>query len=337
MANTQYPLVSVTIPVYNTESFVARCLNSVLQQTYPNLEVIVVEDCSTDNSRQIVKDFLQNNANTASSKKFTLIENERNEGSALARSKGLQAAQGEWLLWLDSDDFWGNEQIISLWVERAMQSNSEVVVSDYYADYPRKIVTHRVPRIAQGKQFAYALLRGETQGFLHNKLIRKDLFLQRSMPWVAGENLLEDLGALIPFFYQTERVDYFDLPTVHYVQYNSGAYTKNVRSQSVQKMLSLVHRLEQVLAPECLKDSLLRESMPFVYWIIIRMLAEKAPLQDYPQIASIASQTRSSVWQLSLPFYDRLTLYLQTQNTLTFPLGRLMTCFKRRVKNFLRN
>lgn len=90
------PLVSVVIPCYNNASFVTASVNSVLSQDYPNIEVIVVDDGSRDNSVEVLEQF---------GDKIRLIQ-QPNQGPAAARNTGLQAAQGHYIAFNDSDDFW---------------------------------------------------------------------------------------------------------------------------------------------------------------------------------------------------------------------------------------
>lgn len=93
------PLVSIIIPIYNVEKYLGECLDSVLQQTYPNLEIICVEDASGDRSLEIAKGYARKDA------RIKLIANEVNRGAASARNIGFMQAQGEYTYYLDSDDF----------------------------------------------------------------------------------------------------------------------------------------------------------------------------------------------------------------------------------------
>lgn len=96
------PLVSVILPVFNTEKYVTESVESVLNQSYKNIEVICVNDGSTDKSLEILKDF---------SKKIVLVDLEKNSGIAAARNAGIEVAQGEYLAFMDADDVWTPEKI----------------------------------------------------------------------------------------------------------------------------------------------------------------------------------------------------------------------------------
>ncbi|WP_277640134.1 glycosyltransferase family 2 protein [Wolinella succinogenes] len=92
------PLISVVIPMFNRSKTIKRCLDSVCSQTYSNLEVIVVDDCSTDNSTDVVENYSDN--------RVRLVKLEKNSGAQAARNNGILNANGEWIAFLDSDDTW---------------------------------------------------------------------------------------------------------------------------------------------------------------------------------------------------------------------------------------
>lgn len=92
-------LVSIIMPSYNTEKYISESIASVQKQTYADWELIIVDDCSTDNTDEIVKPFL-------SDKRIKYIKNETNSGAAVSRNRALREAKGKWIAFLDSDDLW---------------------------------------------------------------------------------------------------------------------------------------------------------------------------------------------------------------------------------------
>lgn len=95
-------LVSVIIPVFNAEKYVAEAIRSVLSQTYKNIELICINDKSTDNSLSILESF---------GNKIILVDNEDNCGTAESRNKGIRLAQGEFLAFIDNDDVWESNKL----------------------------------------------------------------------------------------------------------------------------------------------------------------------------------------------------------------------------------
>lgn len=92
-------LVSVIMPSYNTANYIATSIESVQRQTYTNWELIIVDDCSTDNTDEVVRPLL-------SDTRIRYLKNEKNSGAAVSRNRALREARGKWIAFLDSDDLW---------------------------------------------------------------------------------------------------------------------------------------------------------------------------------------------------------------------------------------
>lgn len=96
-------LVSIIMPSYNTERFIAESIKSVQAQTYKNWELIIVDDCSTDNTDEVVEGFQD--------ERIIYLKNEKNSGAAVSRNRALREAKGRWIAFLDSDDLWLPEKL----------------------------------------------------------------------------------------------------------------------------------------------------------------------------------------------------------------------------------
>lgn len=97
-------LVSIIMPSYNTANYIEASIESVRHQTYENWELIIVDDCSTDNTDEIVKPLL-------SDARIRYLKNEKNSGAAISRNRALREAKGKWIAFLDSDDLWLPEKL----------------------------------------------------------------------------------------------------------------------------------------------------------------------------------------------------------------------------------
>lgn len=97
-------LVSVIMPSYNTAEYISQSIESVVSQTYGNWELIVVDDCSTDNTDEIIVKYLVD-------KRIRYFKNEKNNGAAISRNRALREARGRWIAFLDSDDLWLPEKL----------------------------------------------------------------------------------------------------------------------------------------------------------------------------------------------------------------------------------
>ena len=121
--------VSIIIPIYKVEKEIERCLHSVLQQDYKDLEVILVNDCTPDNSFDVAKKFVVSNN---MEQQTLLIEHDINQGLSCARNSGIKAATGDYLFFLDSDDSLTSRDVISHLVSFIEQApNLDVVMGNY--------------------------------------------------------------------------------------------------------------------------------------------------------------------------------------------------------------
>jgi glycosyltransferase involved in cell wall biosynthesis/SAM-dependent methyltransferase len=121
-ARTAHPKVSIVIPFYGVEAFIEDCIKSVLAQDYENLEIIFVDDRSPDNARAIVERYMGRD------ERISLITHEVNQGLGPARNTGVKHATGEYLFFLDSDDYFANPRAISKLVREARASGCPVVI-----------------------------------------------------------------------------------------------------------------------------------------------------------------------------------------------------------------
>lgn len=125
-------LVSVIIPIYNSSLHIEECLNSVINQSYKNLEILVIDDCSSDNSVDIVKGF--------NDKRIKIIRLKKHCGVSKARNTGITASKGRYICFLDSDDYWTLDKIEKQ-IEFMQSNKYSFVFSDYY--FLRKGRRHR--------------------------------------------------------------------------------------------------------------------------------------------------------------------------------------------------
>ena len=116
--------VSVIVPVYNTEKYLRRCLDSLVNQTLDEIEIIVINDCSTDNSKEIIKEYKNKYKN------IVLIDNKVNKGIGYNRNMGIKKAKGKYISFVDSDD-WVNETMYDKMYKKATDDNLDLVLCNY--------------------------------------------------------------------------------------------------------------------------------------------------------------------------------------------------------------
>ena len=123
--------VSIVTPVYKVEKYIGDCIQSVINQTYPSIELVLVDDCGGDKSVDIINDFISSTHKDGL--EIKLIHHEHNQGVAAARSHAMQAATGDYIFCLDSDDMLKPECIDPV-VKRMEETDADFVVCDHYSD-----------------------------------------------------------------------------------------------------------------------------------------------------------------------------------------------------------
>lgn len=123
--DADFPLVSVIVPAFNVESYIEETLNSIKSQKYKNFEVIIVDDFSTDKTFSIASNF------NSMDKRFRVMSNRRKKGVSGARNTGIDSAEGEWCVFLDSDDLWEPDTIQQRVLAAKMYPNAHFISGDY--------------------------------------------------------------------------------------------------------------------------------------------------------------------------------------------------------------
>lgn len=184
-------MVSVIIPTYNREKTIQSSIESVLSQTYKDIEVIIVDDCSVDNTEDIVKGI--------SDKRVIYIKQEKNGGACAARNKGISVAKGEYIAFQDSDDIW-KENKLEIQLENMKKNNSDLDfcmanIIDGKSNI-RTIPTKEDLIRIKKKDFIYALCKNNfmsTQNLLLKKECLKDIKFDESLPRLQDYDLMLNL------------------------------------------------------------------------------------------------------------------------------------------------
>lgn len=132
------PKVSVIVPVYNVEQYLRRCIDSILQQSYQDFELICINDCSPDGSQEILEEYRTNYPN-----KVKILKNDVNLGLGKTRERGMELAQGEYLMFIDSDDYI-KEDYIQVYCRHMEEKDLDVVIGGYIRDFGGKLKKHKV-------------------------------------------------------------------------------------------------------------------------------------------------------------------------------------------------
>ena len=222
------PKVSVIVPIYNVEKYLEKCINSLLSQTLEDIQIILVNDGSKDNSGTIAKKYAERNKD-----KVIYVEKE-NGGLSDARNYGLKYATGDFVAFLDSDDYIEKNAYEEMY-NKAIEENADYVECDFIWEYPNKAKID--------KQYKYQNKK-EMLSFVRvvawNKLIKRSLIIEHNLEFPKGLRYedVEFTYKLIPYI---NKFAYVDKPFIHYIQREGSiANVQNERTAEIFTVLDEV-------------------------------------------------------------------------------------------------
>ena len=184
------PLFSIIVPIYDVERYLTQCIESVLAQDYSNYELILVDDGSPDNSIDICTKYAKQYSNIVFIHKI-------NGGVSDARNAGIQIARGEYLMFLDSDDYWEGTTVLSDLKKIITENNPDTIFNYMSSIYPDKIVNHYINRdklIGSFREDFQGLYQdGIYLGFPFTKTIKRELILKNHLFFIKGRSF-EDVA-----------------------------------------------------------------------------------------------------------------------------------------------
>ena len=212
------PVVSIITPMYNVEKYIGRSIESVLNQTLPDLELILVDDCGKDNSFKIAESYAQKDS------RIVIISSDHNAGPMMAREKGYLTATGKYITFLDGDDTLP-ENALETFLKNMEESNADIVIGAFSKKYGNQnheeYISHKVCSGEYSNKEIYGfLLNGATRHCVCGGLYRAELFKKRKIDSFEGLKNGED-GIL---FYQLLR-DAKKVVIIDDVVYNYWIYS----------------------------------------------------------------------------------------------------------------
>lgn len=170
--NRKSPLVSVVMPSYNAEKFIVEAITSVINQTYSHWELIVVDDCSTDGTQEIVKSYIEKDS------RIRLIAKKKNSGVANTRNIGINEAKGQFIALLDSDDVWEKKKLEKQ-IQLQQKTKAEIIYCSYDFIDEHGCSTLRpfvVPGETTYEQMLVSSVISSSTAFIESKILKEHLF-----------------------------------------------------------------------------------------------------------------------------------------------------------------
>lgn len=213
--------VSVIVPVYNVEQYIERCAVSILEQSYNDLDIIFVNDCSTDKSIEVLKKVLNRFPKRES---VRIINNSHNRGVAYVRNVGIEVALGEFIIWVDSDD-WIEKNTVEQLVLEYERTNADIISFESKWYYQNRIEYHKIPDCSNPKEMLMSQLCDNIGSNIWGRFIRTSLYKDNNIRSSEGLNIGEDFQQLIPLIFFSKKISTLHLPLYNYERRNDNSYT----------------------------------------------------------------------------------------------------------------
>lgn len=219
-------MISFIVPIYNTEEYLDKCITSIVKQTYQNIEIILVDDGSNDRSGQICDQWAIIDARIR-------VLHKKNGGVSSARNEGLKAARGEWIAFVDSDDYVDSKmcECVAGYFDNpsidiiAFNSN-DTDKTGTVLGFTENIQTEYLDR----QSALLKLVKGDINNYLFNKVIRRNVF---TGVWFPESRVWEDMATTYRLFMRSKRIQCLDEKLYYYVR-REGSISKTINANALK-------------------------------------------------------------------------------------------------------
>lgn len=259
-------LISIIVPVYNAEKYLEQCLDSLIHQTYPNIEIIVVNDGSTDNSSKIIEYYREKD-------KRIYVINQKNKGLSQARNEGVKIANGAFIMFVDSDDWINLETCNHLIQILYKNKNIDLIFWSYIKEYQNKITEEKyiLSDSSNLQKISYKKLRLRLFGLTGSELkdpsnsntlvtawgkLYRTSYIKDNMLQFVDTNLIgtEDLLFNIQYFKYISEFYYLNKSLYHYRKENTSSLTNNFKPDLFKQWQLLHEMIENIIVTENLEN-----------------------------------------------------------------------------------
>lgn len=238
--NEKSPYISIIIPVYNAEQYIERCIDSVIKQTYYNIEIILVDDGSNDSSNQIIKKYEREDSRIR-------LFHQNNQGVSAARNLGIREARGCWISFLDADDYLELNAFEKLYQYIAEERKKvDIVCYSYVEDKDGKLSYMNntgIKKICDAEDlYMHVFDNNNISGYIWNKMFRKDIIEKETIQFQKNIPMNEDLLFCAQYINKINKGMVIDIPYYYYFKhYGSASITpvseKHLLSEKAFKMM----------------------------------------------------------------------------------------------------
>lgn len=230
--------VSIIVPIYNASKYLRCCLESIFVQTYSNIEIILINDGSTDDSLEICSYYALTDS------RFKILDKE-NEGVSIARNKGLELASGDYVSFIDSDDY-VDKTFIEKLLKIALNNSSDIAVCSYIKTASFSASTAKSRAISYKDYTPIEAVKDvlnyntELGVVLWNKIYKKSIFTNNNISFPAGK-IMEDSARIHEIMFSANKIVYTNEQLYYYIQRKSGNITSSSFGDRLDDVLGVIN------------------------------------------------------------------------------------------------
>lgn len=284
------PLISVIVPVYNVEKYLNECIDSLLNQSYHNLEIILVDDGSTDSSPAICDDY-------ANKDKRVKALHMKNGGQATARNSGIDICTGEYIFFIDSDDYIEKDTIQFLY-NKLTENNADISAAAFYFLYKNCTIPTNDYIIEKNLTPEQAFVDVMTMEYLfpcpHGKLYKRDVFKTVRFP---NGMLYEDAYAIGEIFHAAKSIYATSAPKLFYRQCKGSTMHKKFNEKTMHLIKVYEHcvHIAKTYFPSAINICKYRY-LDSIFVVLQKMIESDA--QNIPQFNYVVGLAKKNFWSI---------------------------------------
>ncbi len=311
--------ISIIVPVYNVEDYIEKCLMSVINQTFKDFELIIVNDQTNDNSINIAIEVLEK----CKKINYRIINRERNGGLSAARNSGLYVAQGQYVCFLDSDDWWNSKMLEELY-HIAITENADIISSNYFEVFNEK----EIEIISITNKMSFSSLDACKEALLFNaikpsawsKMFKLELFKKNNILF-PDNRYFEDVPTIINLILSADKIIVIPKCLYYYVKTRAGSIMNQKKIKYVRDYLYMINSIERLLTKnelngidefKILKYNTLKAAFATLY--SIKTISKKKLLLYTSLLSKELYMIKTQLQSSNITFSDEKIFKLITKN-----------------------
>ncbi|MCD8131579.1 MAG: glycosyltransferase [Lachnospiraceae bacterium] len=270
------PKVSIIVPVYNAEKTIARCVESVLKQSYRDFELILVNDGSSDSSKDICNSYAKVDSRVR-------VIHKENTGVSDTRNRGIAAAGGEYVQFLDSDD-WLAPDAVGLFTRTMEEYDCDMVITDFYRVNGKRVSLKGaidVDGLMDRAAFAQYMMQKPSDfyyGVLWNKLFKRSILMEHEMKMDTSISWCEDFIFNLEYILYVDRIYALKVPVYYYVKTKGSLVSQGMSMKKTIQMKRMVFAYYNNFYKEVLSEEDYEKRRLSVYRFLIDVAADGTAL-----------------------------------------------------------